>query len=383
MKYKITKPIRLIELFAGYGSQSLSLKYLGVPFEHWRISEWAVKSIKAYYDMHVGCELPDHTVNLTDDEVVEQLSGKVSWDYSTPMDEKQIRRCKIKPRDVLNYMFATNNLGSITTVHGSDLGIVETDKYEYIMTYSFPCQDLSLAGLMQGMQKGSGTRSGLLWEVERILNELNKQGGKQSLPQILLMENVPAVCGKKNADDFSKWVRFLESLGYTNEWKIINATGFKVPQNRKRCFMVSILGECEYSFPKERPLDHILKDLLEGDVDDRYYLNEETVQKYIAHTERERGLGNNFAFKPTTGGVQAVQSQENLGRGRQITTSRETTFDNEPLNPYQDGTCRPIKSQYNQTSMANFVRTGSHGATGVCSQFDNVERERERERQSR
>lgn len=308
MKYKITKPIRLIELFAGMGTQSLGLKYLGVPFEHWRISEWAVKSIKAYYDMHVGGELADHTENLTDDEVVQQLSGKISWDYSTPMDEKQIRRCKIKPRDILNYMFATHNLGSITTVHGSDLGIVKTDKYEYVCTYSFPCQDLSNAGLMKGMQKGSGTRSGLLWEVERILNELNEQGGKQSLPQVLLMENVPAVCGKKNADDFSQWVRFLESIGYTNEWKIINATGFKVPQNRKRCFMVSILGECEYSFPKERPLDHVLIDILEGDVDDKYYLNEETVQKYIAHTERERGCGS--------GDYPPLNTQEADGRCR-------------------------------------------------------------------
>ena len=85
---------------------------------------------------------------------------------------------------------------SIVNAKGSDLGIADTDKYCYIMTYSFPCQDLSNAGLQKGMDRGSGTRSGLLWEVERLLKETAE------LPQVLPMENVPQAIGKQNIGFF-------------------------------------------------------------------------------------------------------------------------------------------------------------------------------------
>ena len=124
----------------------------------------------------------------------------------------------------------------ITETHAEDLGIVEKDKYCYIMTYSFPCTDLSLAGKGAGMSRGSGTRSGLLWEVERILKECNE------LPDILLMENVPQVHGKKAFNDFLEWIHFLDGLNYTSVWTDMNAKDYGVAQNRDRCFMVSWLG---------------------------------------------------------------------------------------------------------------------------------------------
>ena len=105
----------------------------------------------------------------------------------------------------------------IRNISGVDLGICDIDKFCYIMTYSFPCQDLSVAGKRKGMTKGSGTRSGLLWEVERLLNEC------EELPQVLLMENVTQVHGKKNMLDFQKWIDFLESKGYRNYWQDLNA----------------------------------------------------------------------------------------------------------------------------------------------------------------
>ena len=82
------------------------------------------------------------------------------------------------------------------------------------------------------MKKGSGTRSGLLWEVERLLNET------ENLPQILLMENVPQVHSKKNIDDFNKWIDFLESIGFRNYWKDLNSKDYGIPQSRNRTFMV-------------------------------------------------------------------------------------------------------------------------------------------------
>ena len=140
--FKIDKPIRLIELFAGVGSQAMAMRDLGADFEHHRVVEFDKYAIASYNAIH-GTDFP-------------------------AMD--------------------------ITKVSGADLGIVDTDKWCYIMTYSFPCQDLSVAGLGKGMSKGSGTRSGLLWEVERLLNEV------ENLPQVLLMENVPQVHGKKNME---------------------------------------------------------------------------------------------------------------------------------------------------------------------------------------
>jgi DNA (cytosine-5)-methyltransferase 1 len=143
------------------------------------------------------------------------------------------------------------------------------------MTYSFPCQDLSLAGKRKGMSDNS-TRSGLLWEVERILDECKE------LPQILLMENVPQVIGTGNVEHFNKWQLKLEQLGYKNYHQNLIATDYGIPQTRNRTFMVSILGNYSYTFPKPIPLKLKLKDMLEDEVDEKYYLSEDKIHS-ISH----------------------------------------------------------------------------------------------------
>lgn len=218
---KIDKPIRLIELFAGIGSQAKALERIGADFEHYRVCEFDKYAIKSYNAIH-------------------------GTDFET---------------------------SDITQIMADDLGIVDTDKYCYIMTYSFPCQDLSLAGKQKGMAKGDNTRSGLLWEVERLLNECNE------LPQILLMENVTQVHGKKNKEHFDEWIDFLESKGYSNYWKDLNAKNFGIPQNRNRTFMVSVLGDYTYEFPKEFPLKLRLKDMLEDSVDEKFYLSDVAINR--------------------------------------------------------------------------------------------------------
>lgn len=222
-KFRIDRPVRLIELFAGIGSQAMALRDLGVDFEHYRVVEFDCFAVASYNAIH-------------------------GTDF-TPTDIRQ--------------------------VSGADLGISGTDKYCYIMTYSFPCQDLSLAGKRKGMKKGGSTRSGLLWEVERILGELD------CLPQVLLMENVPQVHGQANMPDFRKWIDFLESKGYSNYWQDLNAKDYGVAQNRVRCFMVSVLGKWNYKFPQPIPLERKLKDYLEDEVDGKYYINNEKAQKLI------------------------------------------------------------------------------------------------------
>lgn len=223
----ITKPIRLIELFAGYGSQAMALKRIGAKFEHYRVVEFDKYAIESYNAVH-------------------------GTDFST-MD--------------------------ITKVHAEDLNICDTNAFTYLLTYSFPCTDLSVAGKQAGMSKGSGTRSGLLWEVERILTEI--RDSNRELPQILFMENVPQVHGKKNINDFEKWLGFLESLGYTNYYQDLNAKNYGVAQNRERCFMFSFLSEYNYHFPQPIPLKKKLKDYLEDNVDEKYYINNEKADKLI------------------------------------------------------------------------------------------------------
>ena len=123
------------------------------------------------------------------------------------------------------------------------------------------------------MKKGTQTRSGLLWEVERLLK------GCKELPQVLLMENVPQVHSSKNYEDFKEWQNFLSNLGYQNTWADLNAKNYGIPQNRNRTFMVSILGNSPYEFPESFPLKLKLKDLLEDVVDEKYYLSESQISQ--------------------------------------------------------------------------------------------------------
>lgn len=271
-KYKISNPIRLIELFAGYGSQSLALKYLGVEFEHWRICEWATKSIQAYNDLHIR-DYTNYSKNLTQEDIIDRLTSYgVSMNYNEPMTYDQIKRKGEKwQRETYNNIIATHNLVNVQKAKAKDLNIVDTNNYTYILTYSFPCQDLSLAGLGKGMKKGEGTRSGMLWEVERLLDEC------EELPQVLLMENVPQVIGTNNVKDFQAWALKLESLGYKNYVEILNSKNFGVPQNRERCFMVSVHGDYNYKMPFTMPLKYVLKDFLESNVDEKYYLSDKMI----------------------------------------------------------------------------------------------------------
>lgn len=220
---RINKPIRLIELFAGYGSQALALKYIGADFEHYRVVEFDKYAVESYNAIH-GTNFP-----------------------------------------VLD----------ITKVKGVDLGIVDKQDYTYLLTYSFPCTDLSIAGRMAGMVEGSGTHSSLLWEVKRLLDEVGE------LPQILLMENVIQVHSEDNMPQFRKWLDYLESKGYVSYMQDLNARDYGIAQNRERTFLISLLGNYSYKFPKQIPLNTIMKDYLENGVDDKYYLTNEKAEKLI------------------------------------------------------------------------------------------------------
>lgn len=191
--------LKVIELFAGIGSQTQALKNIGVEHEVVGISEIDKYAMQAYEAIH----------------------GKV------------------------------NNFGDITKI--------EELPYCDLLTYSFPCQSLSLAGKQEGLKKGSGTRSGLLWEVERLLEGTNEK------PKYLLLENVKNLVSKKFKPEFDKWLKRLEELGYNNYWKVLNSSDYGTPQERERVFVISIRKDIEekYNFPEKQKLNFKVEDVIE------------------------------------------------------------------------------------------------------------------------
>jgi DNA (cytosine-5)-methyltransferase 1 len=190
------------------------------------------------------------------------------------MSKEQVWRLNEESaRKIYNNIQATHNLVNIQQVKGNMLDIIDKDKYTYLLTYSFPCQDISNAGNKAGFEDTS-TRSGMLWEVERILKECKEL---DQLPQILLMENVPLIHSVDNMPSFARLIKSLEDMGYKNYYQDLIATDYGIPQTRNRCFMVSVLGDYKYTFPKPIPLEKKLKDLLEDNVDEKYYLSDKMI----------------------------------------------------------------------------------------------------------
>lgn len=295
---KINKHVRIIELFAGYGSQALALKYLGVDYESYKICEWNYKSCNAYKRIHFGNDNTDYSKDLTKEEIIDYLYGKgISADWNKPMERLQITRLKEdKLREIYNDIKSTHNLVDISKVKGTDLEIVDKKNNFYIMTYSFPCQDLSLRGKRAGMDKGSETRSSLLWQVDRILHELSEIN---ALPDVLLMENVIQVHSERNIENFRHWIAQLERLGYQNYWQDLKGTDYGIPQIRNRCFMVSTMNGY-YEFPEPVPLNLKLKDLLENNVDEKYFISEKALEFFNKNNEKQAEKGNGYRFEPKT-----------------------------------------------------------------------------------
>lgn len=230
------KKIRLFEAFAGIGSQRKALSRLednDFEVETVGISEWDIDAVISYDAIHNGID------NSIPEESMEEIktflsqftysldSKKESKAFLRQSDEKLIRLYKAHKR--------CNNYPDIRKLTGKDLEKLDID----LFTYSFPCQDLSLAGKGAGMKKGDQTRSGLLWEVERIMDELNKIDSNK-LPKYLLMENVDTILSSKYIGDYKLWKEKLKELGYITFDGVLDAREFGVPQRRCRCYAISI-----------------------------------------------------------------------------------------------------------------------------------------------
>lgn len=212
-KYVLPDKPRLFEAFCGIGMQRMAFNRLGLDYEMIGVSEIDKYALKSYMAIH----------------------GE------------------------------TKNFGSITDIKGKDLPQID------VFTWSFPCTDLSKAGKQKGL---TNTRSGLVYEVLRILHECDLNG---NLPKVLIMENVVDLVQTKFIRQFQEIQVELEQLGYSNYVQTLNGKDYGVAQNRDRVFMVSILGDYYYEFPKPIPLEKRLKDYLESEVDEKYYLSDKAL----------------------------------------------------------------------------------------------------------
>lgn len=230
--------LKVIELFAGVGAQAEALKRANIKHEVIAISEIDKYAIQTYRKLH------GWVTNLGDIKKIKELPQADLW------------------------------------------------------TYSFPCTDISISGQMKGFDKDSNTGSSLLWEVQRLL-EKGKDNG--TLPRFLLMENVKNIVSKRFLPLFQTWVDYLSSLGYKSFYKVLNARDYNVPQNRERCFMISVLNfDGEFNFPETTELKVTLQDLLEKDVEERYFLSDRFI-KYACDMENRNGFIRGKRFRPHDG----------------------------------------------------------------------------------
>ncbi len=213
--------IRLVTLFSGYDSQALAMELLKRDFAGFD------------YDLVAWCEIED---------------------------------AAIKAHNALFPQWSDRNLLDICKVNPNDVPDCDC------LTYSFPCQDISNAGKQKGFEQGSGSRSSLLWECEKII--------KAKRPKYLLMENVKALVQRKFMPEFQRWIDTLKELGYDNYWEVLNAKDYGCAQNRERVFMVSILGEHQpYNFPAPFPLTKCVEDYMESveEINEEYFISQDRV----------------------------------------------------------------------------------------------------------
>lgn len=192
----------------------------------------------------------------------------------------EIDKYAIQAHNSLYPQWADRNYGDISKIDWAQVPDFD------LFTYSSPCQDFSNAGKQAGGTEGSGTRSSLLWECRRAI--------VAKRPKYLLLENVAALVSKKFLPLFNKWQTELEGYGYRNFAQVLNAKDYGVPQNRQRVFLVSILDpDATYHFPEKMPLDKRLKDVLEQNVDEKYYLSDKMLD-YFKRVDSDDTHCHNF-----------------------------------------------------------------------------------------
>ena len=267
------KTYNLVELFSGIGSQAKALRNLGIDINTVGTCEWDLHAFVAYDAIHNSTDILKDVDKMTKEEILDILkkcaisnNGKEAMQFKTlkTYSEDVLKRILSAIRRSKNYI-DVNSLNGETVSETID-----------ILTYSFPCQDLSNVGAFHGYNKGidkdSGSRSSLLWQVGRILKEM--KATNKEMPRYLLMENVPTLLSERHRSNFDLWINELKELGYSSKYFLLNASDFGLPQNRPRLLMISIfVGHDEYKSVlfDEFFLNKTPKEVVNDYVNSRYY----------------------------------------------------------------------------------------------------------------
>ena len=307
MKEKIT----MIELFSGIGAQERALRQLDIPYEVIHTCDLDKDAVLSYAAMRNDFEKEFNSYSFPSAEnMIAELQAKnVGYDF---MKGKHTITSRTSINKLKQYYLAdklSHNLG--------DISKLERLPYADITTYSFPCVDLSVAGRGNGMQNkcsscghswpidfsnanntvtcpncgatvSSSTRSGLLGQVQRLLSVAYDNN---ELPKYLLLENVKNLVGKKFKPQFDAWISWLDSIGYNTRYKILNAKHYGIAQNRERIFAISIrkdIDDGSFKFPEEISLTTRLKDILEKNVDEKYYLPDDRIDQILSSTVMQK-----------------------------------------------------------------------------------------------
>lgn len=262
----------IVELFSGIGSQAKALKNLGYKINTLGTCEWDLHAFIAYDAIHNSVEVPEDIRKMSKEELLKVLADySLSNNGKEKMEFKTLKTYRIETlQRVLTAIRRSNNFVDVNSLKGEELpGNID------ILTYSFPCQDLSNVGAFHGYNKGidknSGSRSSLLWQVGRILKEMSD--AHIDLPKYLLMENVPTLLAERHKSNFETWISDLEELGYVNHYYQLNASDFGLPQNRPRLLMISVfVGEDEIKKEKIKLfLDKSAAKVVSEFVSSKYY----------------------------------------------------------------------------------------------------------------
>lgn len=318
----------IVELFSGIGSQAKAFERIStrkdVDFSILNTCEWDVHAIVAYDYIHNGPGIHKNAAKLSRDQLLNKLSSlSLSNDGKVAMNPSTLRAYST---DVLRIIYSsilkTHNLISVEDVKGKDLPNDTT-----LLTYSFPCQDLSNVGALHGYNKGidrdAHNRSGLLWEVERMLVE--RKEGNLKLPEFLLLENVTALEAKRHKSNFDEWKTRLEEMGYYNHINRLYAPDFGIPQNRKRLLMLSVyVGDDPY---KKEVVENYFNS---HDLNDEDYVKTLSIKKHKLSSILKIDYSNKQLFK------EALESQP------KATKSRKTIWDKNSQILLEDGTMKEI-----------------------------------------
>lgn len=318
------KTFSMIELFSGIGAQERALRQLKIPYKIINTCDCDKDAVLSYAAMRFDIDSAMKTYQFsTQDKMIEELQNKgFGYDF---MKGKHTITSRTPINKLKQYYIAdklSNNLG--------DISKVDRLPYADMVTYSFPCTDLSVAGKGEGMinkcscgyswpidfsndseslicpncgrRYKSSTRSGLLGQVQRLLAVSKKEN---TLPKYLLLENVKNLVGKKFKPQFDAWIRWLDSIGYNTYYQVLNSKNFGIPQNRERIFALSIRKDVDngnFKFPEQIPLTTRLKDILEKTVDEKYYLSGDKVESILANfiARQNEASGINLKDQATT-----------------------------------------------------------------------------------